>query len=424
MTDERVRTRAFFHYENRTGDRWWDPVSNWTQAEREERDHTFPSASSNQPTITREEVTLRPNPNVHKYLISTPARFVGELELEDLLLTHAWQDFFSPVPRQLHVDRGPTYLIAAVKTAPPKDEPEVRLKMFPNYYAVGDFLAVCMSVYFGKWFHHHGFVETNGHFCLPSPAGTDDAAHEPMPPYTSTPRIDFPTELNVGHLAEWRALLAADETPAAETQAFLAAGRFYVRALATWMRIPDAAFLDLITAGEILSNQFAFTDEQVFDAQTLNALVEIRDKVNDATARMVRQRLFQVKKRFVMAVSSLLDDDFFAHTECKLPSGGLTKPEIVRVLGAAYDLRSKYVHTGLSLGVLVRTLEPQGLERQIGQIVIEDKEVGKIIDRSPTLLGLERIIRYALRRFVTDRLLPGAAQLPAAADQAGSPPGG
>ena len=32
----RVRNRAYFHWENRTGRQWWDPVSNWLQAESEE----------------------------------------------------------------------------------------------------------------------------------------------------------------------------------------------------------------------------------------------------------------------------------------------------------------------------------------------------------------------------------------------------
>jgi hypothetical protein len=37
MILERIRTRAYFHFLNRTGWNWADPVSNWAQAEREER---------------------------------------------------------------------------------------------------------------------------------------------------------------------------------------------------------------------------------------------------------------------------------------------------------------------------------------------------------------------------------------------------
>jgi len=32
----RIAERAYFLWENRTGERWWDPVANWYQAERSE----------------------------------------------------------------------------------------------------------------------------------------------------------------------------------------------------------------------------------------------------------------------------------------------------------------------------------------------------------------------------------------------------
>ena len=31
-----IAERAYFLWENRTGERWWDPVANWYQAERSE----------------------------------------------------------------------------------------------------------------------------------------------------------------------------------------------------------------------------------------------------------------------------------------------------------------------------------------------------------------------------------------------------
>jgi hypothetical protein len=34
--EQRIRERAYFHAENRTGGKWWDPVANWLQAEFEE----------------------------------------------------------------------------------------------------------------------------------------------------------------------------------------------------------------------------------------------------------------------------------------------------------------------------------------------------------------------------------------------------
>lgn len=41
MTEDRIRVRAYFHFENRTGRNWADPVSNWVQAEEEEQAAEF-----------------------------------------------------------------------------------------------------------------------------------------------------------------------------------------------------------------------------------------------------------------------------------------------------------------------------------------------------------------------------------------------
>jgi hypothetical protein len=37
VTENDIRTRAYFHFENRTGKNWEDPDANWNQAEAEER---------------------------------------------------------------------------------------------------------------------------------------------------------------------------------------------------------------------------------------------------------------------------------------------------------------------------------------------------------------------------------------------------
>src|ERR1035438_6602129 len=36
VTESDIRTRAYFHFENRTGENWEDSAANWSQAEAEE----------------------------------------------------------------------------------------------------------------------------------------------------------------------------------------------------------------------------------------------------------------------------------------------------------------------------------------------------------------------------------------------------
>ena len=73
---------------------------------------------------------------------------------------------------------------------------------------------------------------------------------------------------------------------------------------------------------------------------------------------------------------------------------------IVKRLGAAYDLRSRYVHTGQSFGDVVG---PRGMDQdevQSGKPMHPDKDFAKALAYAPTYIGLERILRYCLLRYL------------------------
>lgn len=56
VNENDIRTRAYFHFANRTGTQWQDPTSNWIQAEAEEK----ALAVAKSPDITGELFTYRP----------------------------------------------------------------------------------------------------------------------------------------------------------------------------------------------------------------------------------------------------------------------------------------------------------------------------------------------------------------------------
>ena len=56
MNENDIRTRAYFHFVNRTGANWQDPASNWIQAEAEEKALAVANASN----ISGELFTYRP----------------------------------------------------------------------------------------------------------------------------------------------------------------------------------------------------------------------------------------------------------------------------------------------------------------------------------------------------------------------------
>jgi len=72
---------------------------------------------------------------------------------------------------------------------------------------------------------------------------------------------------------------------------------------------------------------------------------------------------------------------------------------------AAYDLRSKYVHTGQPFGSWVRPRGQTIEEVQVGRPVVTSADLAKTLADAPTLVGLERVLRYALLRFASEHSL-------------------
>jgi hypothetical protein len=71
---------------------------------------------------------------------------------------------------------------------------------------------------------------------------------------------------------------------------------------------------------------------------------------------------------------------------------------------AAYDLRSRFMHSGRSQGGWVNAMKHAGAEIVIGDPVIKDPELKKLVVDSLTLCGLERVVQYCLHRSILNRI--------------------
>jgi hypothetical protein len=176
------------------------------------------------------------------------------------------------------------------------------------------------------------------------------------------------------------------------------AGRFYNRALVEMEDQPELAYLDLVNSGEVISNEQNIPDDALYDDALKEVLLAIEKGLQDGDriARMIRSRLYQVRRRFSLALIGLLDDYFFNHHEAKEAFLALKADAIEESLKAAYDLRSLYVHTGTQFGAWVKPLPHYANEIQMGEPVMSDTSLKKLLVKAPSLLGLERIIRYSL----------------------------
>jgi len=339
---------------------------------------------------------LRPDETIQKLLISTTSRLVGEFESDLLLVAHAWRDSQvssteSPLSRS-------TYVVA-FETEP--HEKEVG-SMLPNYAWVGDVICIYLSILYGKRFDSHGVIEGTGMFRLPDYSLFQSLVQPKLPQNSHTPRRDIAIPLNLVEISRIEPLLRPDQDPRFMT--FLqTAGRFYLQALQNFEERPDVAYLNLITAGEVLSNYYSYDKDELLDEQVKDIIRQI-SKASDngpELAKQIKGRLFQVKRRFLRALEDLLTDPFFAESEAERDFLRLKKDDIKSRLSAAYDLRSQHVHSGIPFGSLVsRTLGGEAGEIQAGNPVVGNKDFEKVLAKAPTYFGLERIIRYCLLRFI------------------------
>jgi hypothetical protein len=257
-----------------------------------------------------------------------------------------------------------------------------------------------LAVLFGKRFDNHGVFENQGTFHIPELTAFAETCNHRLPQNSHTPRTNFAVPLNLAEVARIERLILDETLDDRFQTAFQAAAKFYLRALQTAERDPEIAYLNLITVGEILSNWYKYEEGALLDEEMRNCLETIRNEYEEGMriANFISGRLRQVKRRFVETFVRLCDSAFFDHSEVTGEFGRLNADSFRDSISAAYDLRSRYVHSGTPFGNWICP-GSHFREGQLGLPVTRDREFGKILAKAPTYLSLERISRYALLRF-------------------------
>lgn len=345
-------------------------------------------------------MTLRPSQTLNKGLLSTTSRFVGEYEDKDhgILLTHAWITR-SRVATSTFFEEGPTSRSAFMLVFETDPVQPKAGQSWPDWSGIPILFSSYLSVLFGKRFDSLGLVETHGLFNFPSLDTLPTLCNHTLPYNSHKPRVDFPVPLNLCEVSRIKSLLIAGH-PQPFIRVFQGAAKFYSQALQVFEQDPEVAYLHLVTAIEILSNLITPVADEFYDAKTKNYFLKIEKEVRDGqlVSKHFRGKLLLIKKRFVSTVTKLVDEDFFSRTEslevfAKLKSG----LSFAKTVAAAYDLRSKYVHTGAPFGSWIsRSMGSMNPEVQVGRPNVDDKDYAKTLEKAPTFVGLERIVRYCL----------------------------
>ena len=353
---------------------------------------------------------LRPDSKVYKVLLSSPTRLQGRYSQEDLLIEPVSpnrmgidsfrNNRFDRLNSEILIGR---YHYMLVFDFIPDNEQSI---VIPDYSHIGDYISIALSVLYGKRFDNHGMIEGSDHFWMPH---YDElvafSPHRYYPVYTNIPRKDGNISLE---LQECTSIIdfTVNEKNEKLFRYFFSAAKFYLSSIKSVDSDLNKAYLDLITCGEILSNYYDYSEEELYDSdlqQLLEKLVSYNVTLEDIS--LIKKRLYQVRRKFSLTLINLINESFFKNTESRIEDAKFTKDNIDKSIKAAYDLRSRYVHTGFEFKDWIEI--HAGSEYHLSEVQIpglipnvDDRELKKLIERVPTYVGLERIMRFALLRFL------------------------
>ncbi|KYN89330.1 hypothetical protein ATY37_13400 [Vibrio cidicii] len=344
---------------------------------------------------------FRNNKTITRFLISTPSKFVGESETDKYLLTHAsWNhsiDIYRPQPNESSYRQ----CFELTVSTPEYQKETISI---PDYSFIADNFCIALSVLFGKRFDSHGLLLQHGRSYVPSSKLFGERYNKSLSFNSLKERSDFRLDLNLSHLDKIISIVHSVSDEQREIKdAFLYAGKFYLEALREMEYNPEMAFISLITACEILAAQKNYNIDDLLDDEVRSLLSKIEAGLDDGekVARNIKKRLSGISEKFCVFIMEHIDERFFVNTESLTDFDRLTPDGFRARLKAAYSIRSTYVHAGkfMSNWFSVNHLT-QNEEVISGNPLIEDPVMKKYVRRSPTILGLERIVRYVLIKYL------------------------
>lgn len=341
---------------------------------------------------------IRPRAEIHRALLHTPCPLLGGYGGGDpsatLTLDIAWPQDRDSV-RELH------HFVLSLVRASEREMGDLRVREPWDWLAVH--CANLMSLAYGKRVEFLGMISSGGTYSVTRAAGTDYGF--PQHPFISNrPRVDRapcpPDRNDVFNLGAADTILwVLDELENESVWPLLTATDFYAHALRTYRSDPDSAYLSLVTAGEILADAEQPAPEPFLGQQAREFLEALEAAQVDAKWRaFAKKNLFASTARFVGVLRAALDDDFFERTEAHTdtPPFRITKGKIDKALRATYAVRSLLSHAGIRISNWLHA--DQFYEVPIGRPVMSDQRAAKALESCLTILGLERVVRYALLR--------------------------
>jgi len=280
--------------------------------------------------------------------------------------------------------------------------------VIPTYTFVGEEASALLTAFFGKFVSNAGHMQAGEHLTVP--AMWSGACHA----YAKAPFNARPRRPN-GPALELQAAFGlikayfyrAEEDP--KLAAILRSAEFYRMALENYHERPEMSFALLITSIESLTSLIDYTDDDLYDDNLRSdfAAIEAHNAEGHKIVARLKGRLYQVRRKVSHLVDTFVPDSFFHEREASVAFGViLDRNELRERILAAYDIRSRLLHTGNRAGIWYLAHDEQGMEYGAGKPTIKDKELVELLCSSLNLVGLERVASTVLRTAIERWLKP------------------
>ena len=317
---------------------------------------------------------LEPKKNIHKAIISTPSRIVGEYSNPSTLITPAVPLGKATVGYDIRNSRS-AYVVATKDRSYP---------VIMDYSSKTELICSYLSLVYGKRFDYHGLIEHDGFYHMPAFSRFDERLDLELPFNSHTQRKCFPFSTDLADFCFMEKMMSGKGISKKFLYLFNAACKLYMQVLRSAENEDETAYLNLVMVGEILSQH------------------EVPK----------RKKSKSIKENFTTALWELVDEKFFSSTESnvydKLHGCGFFKSneaDFKKHMRCAFELRNKYVHSGVPFGKWVHPYNTCE-DTQTGTPVVDDdiRQIvpgyAEIVKDAPTFIGLERTIRYCLLKLL------------------------
>ncbi|MCD4785155.1 MAG: hypothetical protein K8T10_15170 [Candidatus Eremiobacteraeota bacterium] len=187
-------------------------------------------------------------------------------------------------------------------------------------------------------------------------------------------------------------------------QRYILAVRLYHKAIQMIEEEPDLAYLNLVSAIEVLCQKTDIEPISLFEVNP--KLAKVLEKVEDLDLRReieeaALKRQGFIRRRFVAFILKHVEDSFWKEEKRPEPCYGRIEPEkLEELLKRIYDQRSKTLHNGEPFPPSIFDAPVMGAEIHFSLGMSKGEKKWEPKDYIPNLIFFERLVNHVLKNFL------------------------